>query len=548
MFKLEEINLMRLVCVLFATKLVVLIVLALNTLFVMDEFWQFGQSKYLWNGFYETIWPVKSVGYALWYAPAHELGWDATSTLLAGRLWAVSTVLATCAVIAAIGRALGYSWLATIMVLVLLLSVSTYMERSFRLRSETPATLFAALSLWVVVRRPALPGLRAILSAGVFTGFAFLCTQKAVYFNLGLGLGLVTVFLRDGGMVAALRAGVVLLAGWALALLAYGVLMGGANAVVVLRQVFMGPVELATTGGSLYEGLEQFIVQTLSRNLPLYLIFGAGLLLALTRWKTRSPGALLLAVFTAVITALIFTHNQPWPYIFAMALPFLALWAPLAWDHLIASGPKRKTADLIVIALVVLFSFARNLSYLDHANAEQLELIRTSESILGPDDTYFDGIGMLPTHADTPRRWLDAPGIARVRDGRDDLMAALGETPPDLIIETYRTDGLPPAFAAWKEAHYVAIAPGLWVPGSRVLPGEEATLQVLKDTRFDLAGDAAQLYINDAATDLPTQLTPGSYRLTAPGANAPVLVLPEGTPVPNHRAPRKPLFLDVYTR
>ncbi|MEO0772705.1 MAG: hypothetical protein AAFZ04_05925 [Pseudomonadota bacterium] len=533
-----------LACVLFAAKIVFLGLLAVNTQLVMDEFWQFGQTKYLWNGFYDTIWPVKSVGYALWYAPAHWAGLDAASTVLAGRVWAFCTVLMTLGVIAGIGRRLGYSWLAILTILMLLLSVSTYMERSFRLRSETPAILFAALSLWVVLR-DGLPSLRSVLIAGALTGCAFLCTQKAIYFNFALGLALVVVMWRGTGLLAGLRTGAVLIAGWLGAIAAYSVLMGGTDALQVARQIFVGPAELATTGGSLYEGLRQFIIQTLMRNLPLYVIFGTGLVLALAQFRTGPPARLIAAMFTAVLTALIFAHNQPWPYIFAMCLPFLALWAPVLWDRIVAAAPARQKMAPIVVGLLVAMTFPRNVDYLDHSNAEQLDVIRTAEAILGEDGTYFDGIGMLPTAYDTPRRWLDAPGIRRVEQNPDSLMKALRDTPPDLILETYRTDNLPDWFSDWVARHYVAIAPGFLVPGAQ-LTEDSTEVTILREMTFDLAADEDTQVTRDGdPVPLPLTLSPGRYTVSA---TRPAPLIPQGVTPPARQTPRAPLFSQIYTR
>lgn len=554
MLMTDNVKLMRLACVLFAAKIVMLGYLSLNTRFVMDEFWQFGQTKYLWNGFYDTIWPVKSVGYALWYAPAHGVGWDATSTLLAGRAWALVTVLATLGVVAGISRNLGHSWLKAITVLLLLLSVSTYMERSFRLRSETPAILFAALSLWVVMRSAnlsaALPSMRSVAAAGALTGLAFLCTQKAVYFNLALGVALTAVFLHGSGVVGTLRAIFFLMVGWVASILAYCVVFGGADAFAVLYQLFVGPANLVATGGELYNFPQRYIFQTLLRNLPFYAIFAVGLIIALGRFRTQPPATIMAAIFTGVITGLVFSHNQPWPYVFAMCLPFLALWSPYVWDVIIAASPKRTKLGPVIVALLVVMTFSRNVDYIDHSNVEQLDVIRTAEALIGPGETYFDGIGMLPNAADAPRWWLDTPRIAQINKDPDDLLQALTETPPKLIIETYRTDRLPEDFAAWTAAHYVPVAPGFLVPGVRVSPGDTVKWAVVKPARYRVIhdGDAPDILIDGAPATWPMELSRGGYDVSVLAADVPILIVPETTALLPERPERQPLFADIYSQ
>ncbi len=540
-------SLIWLVCVLFAAKLVMLVVLAVNTRFVMDEFWQFGQSKYLWAGFYDTIWPVKSVGYALWYWPAHWVGWDAASTLVAGRLLAVGTVLATLGVLFATSRALGFSRISALVSLVLLLSVSTYMERSFRVRSETPAILCSALSLWVVVAGGGLPRPGRIALAGVLTGCAFLCTQKAVYFNGALGLGLVAAFWLHGTLPRAVSAAAALLAGWAVALLSYSLVFGGSNALAVLRQLVFGPANLAMSGGELFSDLDEYIWQTLNRNILIYGIFLIGLLLAMVNLTKNSPEITLAAVFTAVLTVLVFSHNQPWPYVFAMCLPFLSLWTPVFLSRVMTHATLR-VAAVGIFVLVVLYSFGRNVSYFTHENHWQLEVIRTAESLIGPDGTYFDGIGMLPTHFEAPRSWLDKPAIARIETGQVDIVAALASTPPDLIIETYRTDRLPAAYKDWVERRYVALAPGLLVPGTVVPASDPVTLTVVKPGRFTLEDPSHRLILDGVPAHLPVDLAPGIYSLMLDGTGGPTRLFPDGLAVPERQKPRFPLFRAVYSR
>ena len=119
-----------------AVKLAFFFILAVNTQFVMDEFWQFGQSKYLGNGFFETIWPAKAVGYAVFFDLAHWIGWDATSALIAGRLTTAALSVATVGIVYKIARKLGHSRIEALLSVLLLLCMSTFIERAFRLRAE----------------------------------------------------------------------------------------------------------------------------------------------------------------------------------------------------------------------------------------------------------------------------------------------------------------------------------------------------------------------------------------------------------------------------
>jgi hypothetical protein len=53
-------------------------------------------------------------------------------------------------------------------------------------------------------------------------------------------------------------------------------------------------------------------------------------------------------IFSVVITVLVFAHNQPWPYVFIMALPFMSLWALVPVDRL-AANPKHFRLAVLVL-------------------------------------------------------------------------------------------------------------------------------------------------------------------------------------------------------
>src|SRR5687767_9588993 len=175
---------------LIALKLVILFVYALKIRFVMDEFVFLGNAKYLFDDAYQTFWPPKALGYAMFYKLAHTIGWDATSILLVGRIQTALLGCATVAMTYACARALGEDRTRALAIVLVLLSFSNFMERIFRTIAEPVALFFAVAALLVIVRTGASRP-RAILLAGVLSGLSFLATQKSVYFNFALGIALV---------------------------------------------------------------------------------------------------------------------------------------------------------------------------------------------------------------------------------------------------------------------------------------------------------------------------------------------------------------------
>ncbi|WP_189522761.1 hypothetical protein, partial [Mesorhizobium sp. M2E.F.Ca.ET.166.01.1.1] len=111
-------------------------------------------------------------------------------------------------------------------------------------------------------------------------------------------------------------------------------------------------------------------------------------------------------IFSVVITVLVFAHNQPWPYVFIMAQPFMSLWSLTMLDGLAARARYLRLAWIALVTAVAI-SFVANLLYLRIDNAAQLELVARAESLLTPDERYFDGIDMLPNRMEPTTLWLD---------------------------------------------------------------------------------------------------------------------------------------------
>jgi len=547
-------NAVLLTAALLAAKVVLLFVFAINTRFVMDEFWQFGQAKYLGHGLFDTIWPAKAVGYAVFYKFAHVIGWDAISMLITGRLQVAVLGCATLGVVYALARAIGENHWRSLAIVLLLLCFSTFMERIFRLRAEPLALFFAASALLVVVQGRADSG-RRLLVAGILSGLAFLSTQKSIYFNGALGLALLSDAAAGKRYIAGIRRGALLVLGWIIPVLAYCLLFGGSEAAAIAKNLFFGPVEVATTGQIYYESLRGYVSQTLRRNVLLYVACVRGLMIAIRKFKTLAPPRRIALVFTIVVTVLVFAHNQPWPYVFIMALPFLALWVLGPLEDF--SGRTARMAVAAVLVLAVALSFWRNVTYLEHDNTDQLAVIASADRLLSRDATYFDGMGMLQNHIETPRIWLDARGVYLTqKDGQQSVVyKTLSETPPDLIIRSYRTEALKSLLQPLLENRYQAISPNIMLPGRALTDGTETDFDPPVAGSYDVYGEdglpvAGRIQIDGAWQNLPAPLLAGKHALVfeANEAGAEYYLLPAGLRLQSLRPTQKPdvLFEAVY--
>jgi len=517
-----------------ALKLATLFVLAWNTQFVMDEFVQLGWAKYLNDGFVETVSHPKALGYAIFYSLAHLIGWDAASILLAGRLQTAVLACGTLGLIYASARALGEDKLRALLIILVLLCFSNFMERIFRTIAEPLAVFFAAAALLVVVRGQA-DTVRTVIFAGIFSGLAFLATQKALYFNLALGIALVADAALARRFTAGAIRGALLVLGWMAPIAAYCFIFGGADPLPVAKNLVFGPVEVATQGAAAYDGLRYFVLQTLARNAILYALCFAGMILALARFRSLGERRRIALVFSVVIAALVFAHDQPWPYVFVMALPFISLWWLWVLDRAADHGWVARVIWLAV-GVAVALSFAKNIAYLQFDNREQLAVVTRADSLIGPDERYFDGVAMLPNRREPTALWLDRGQILSTLNERENSEAyrVFAQTPPRMIIWSERMDGIYPVVGPLIERRYVRVAPNIRMLGRRLTLGEVTIFDVPRAGLYALYSETGKrlsslVQVDGSVVGGTFELASGTREIVLRSGAATALLLPAGS-------------------
>ncbi len=457
---------------LIAIKLAIVFVFAWHIRYVMDEMGQIGFAKYLGGGIYDTVQPTKALGFAAFYKLAHLIGGDAVAILRVGRFQVALLGCATLWMVYACARALGEDRLRSLAIVLVLLSFSNFAERIFRTISEPVAVFFAVAALLIVLRANSLRA-KQLLIAGILSGMAFLTTQKSVYFNVALGLGLIA----DAALARRYLDGIVraawLVLGWTVPVIAYCFAFPGVAPMRVARSIVSGPFEAATRGDAEYGGLGEFIVQTLFLNSILYAFCFAGMALALARIRTLDSKRRIALVFSVVITTLVFVHNQPWPYVFIMALPFVALWVLVPIDRL-AANPRHVRLAMAGLALALVLSFVRNARYLEFDNAAQIIVVERAEALMKPTEVYFDGIGMVPNRPEPSDLWLDRHFVLATLDERENSEAyrILTKDPPKVVLWSYRMEAVKPVIGSLIEDSYARVAPNLRLAGQRLSRGE----------------------------------------------------------------------------
>jgi len=542
---------------LLAFRVVLLPVLAWNARYVMDEYTQAAYPLYIPLGFYDGIDPIKTVLYIYVYEIAHRLAHDAVSLLhvarMEGALLAFLAAGATFGIARRLGRSRFESWFSV----AVLFSFTNFMERAFRIRSDTVAVAFAAAAALAAAGGE---GPRAALLAGVLAGGAFLSTQKAVYPLAALGLAVavsgigVLPVRRQVARVVAYGGGV------SAALLAYAAWFDVRNPVRILSMVFLSPLRFAPLHGNpFYAGIrERYVTQTLVRNPLSYALCALGLALVLARVRSAPPRIRLATVTATIVTLLVFTHEQPWPYVFVMALPFLSLFAPdgLAWFE----GQAKNRGPWVRLAACTLLAWQlpRNIAYLGHGNGIQNEVVAYAESLLGPDDRYFDGIGMVPTRFPTELASWEALVLAGVRgeldrgDGR--TIQRILDGKPKLWILNYRIHALREFLPRLLDPSYVRVHPDLLLTGA-FLPGAASVTFLNRwPGRYGLfrpdGSPSGETWTLDGRETGADGFVPaGPHELAVVAAGGPRYLLPVGTnlagPLPV-TGPLDDLFGGVY--
>jgi hypothetical protein len=557
-------------------KLIFLFVLALNSAFVMDEYWTAVHGLFRLDHLYREIWPAKTVLYAAFFRIPHLLAEDSVRIMLLARtqqaLLAVIGLSIVYGIARNIGRGRTEAWLAVAVIL----AFAGYIEWIFMVRPEPIALVLGLAGLWLVTRAPGdgatAPGTRvgSVFVAGLLAGLAFLTQQKGAYLNVALGLAVVGDALIRRSFRQALRDGSVVVLGWVLVVAAYYLFFAlqGVEVSHMLRQSLAGPaLQNALTGHLAYEGgLRQFALRMLLRDPVQYLICFAGLLLRGRRLAALGQAERRAWIFTVVITVLMFAHRSPWPYNFVLAIPLLGLWAPAVVAAIPEGKSVIKPAVLAGLITVFGFSFLRNIQFLAHDNTFQNETVRRAERLLSPGDAYFDGIGMLVArqHAgwSLPGQVVswDTPVVKALKAAaaRDDVshFERIIAGGPKVWILSYRTLALKDILAPYLTDAYIAIYPNVLIAGRALDRSEETFFRVRwpgSYRLFDALGrpSEAAFTVDDKPASGLVTLDEGPHRIRVIGDEGPLYLLPAdiaGLSFNLKDDPsQKPLFLDVYT-
>jgi hypothetical protein len=495
---------------------------------VMDEFDGANEAyQLLHHTPYQDFRPYKTVlGYYL-EVPPLLLTSDPWTGLIASKIWLalINTVAILTATLFLAGV---FSPAPALIGQLLLISMSTFLERSSEIRVDMLTAWFGLASFLLLLKR-------RWLVAGIVAGLSFVVSQKGVYYILSANMAGGVFWLLESRDRRTFRDLILLNAGTAAVIAAYIALWGLVSSPWgVFSATFLSHRDIVL--GANYE-LDVHWQRTLAKN-PLFYwgaVIGIAALLV-ARWRGRASGVhVITAAYAGTLFALCGLHRQPWPYFFVLLIPTLMVVHTAVADLVWRNAKWRSPALALVLLLGVAWPFSYMPGVLAYDNDYQRHVIRLADAMLDEGDTYLAGNDLIYTRHQSPAafRRLGAPRLVALqqlpRERLDALIAEIETARPKLIISDYRMRRLPAPLRTylatrfdplWASVHGYAPAIGtndrefdLWfdgdyrveaesgdavIDGNRVAPG---TMLVLQRGR----------HRNDSKTPVRLRLVPRGF-------------------------------------
>lgn len=390
---------------------------------------------------YRDYRPYKTVlGYYVALPPL-LLTSDPWTGLMASKLWLAA--INTAAIFAAtLALSAIFSPASAMVGQVLLIAMSTFLERSSELRVDMLTAWFGLASFLLLLNR-------RWLAAGAVAALSFLVSQKGLYFILSAHAAAAAFWWFESRDRRTFRDLVVLNAGTVSVIAVYIAFWGLLSSPwTVFSATFLSHGNIVFND---FYDLESHWTRTLAKN-P-YFYWGAltGMAgLAAARWRGLVGSThLVTAVYATVLFALCRWHKQPWPYFFVLLIPTLMVVHVAVAEVVIRHIGGLRIAGALVLVLGVAWpsSYMPGIVALD--NSYQRHVIRLASAMLDEGDTYLAGNDLIYNRhqAHPALRRLGAAHVEAMRtwprERIDTLIDELEAARPKLVINDYRMRGLP---------------------------------------------------------------------------------------------------------
>lgn len=417
---------------------------------------------------------------------------------------------------------------AVLIALLALITMSNFLERSFEIRVDLLTAFAGLFSLYFLLSGK-------YLLAGLLCAFSFFISQKGAYYIIASNFALLSMLLVERNRERFLNG-----ISFNLGCLAVTSVYFGTWFILAPD----GSTSKATLGShnaivftELYDNLNQYWRQSLQRNPAFYLIAVAhiGQLLYLT-WGGRTTGRdTTLAVYALVIGCLGVWHKQPWPYFFLILVPTAFVLHASFYDWLLARLNRAKHVIVILLIICAVTPLHRLDTVLKRKNYLQHEMAMIAKRILGPGDSYVDGMDFLYDleQAASGTRWLDKRALERMHAGGDKyhqlLIANLEKSRAKLIIRNWRLVQLPTSIQNYFALNFLHLWGNIHVYAPTIPAGGHQTMlkftgqyEVVSSERLRIEIDGRNVWTGDVielqAGSVSTR-APDAFRLSLHSAN-----------------------------
>lgn len=420
---------------------------------------------------------------------------------------------------------------------VLLLTFSTFMDRSFRVRADLMSTFFATPAL-IVLLSPQLKVL-PIAFGGFSLGLAFMTSQKAVYFVIAFALALIAriVVHYENKLIlkTILKFGFISGSCFMIPLIvqaAYMASQGSLN--TFIENCFFGGYRAGILAQTYNHTIEYFY-QSLKRSPHFWLLGLIGMargLKQLYEQRKKTPAnRVAITVWTLVMLLLISQHTVKFPYLFLTLSPCLALMGALpvvqVMKYLETKKPFRFAAlvpALTIIAVIVLLIIPHRRNFeKTKRTLHAMDLMTRVEAITDPSDHVWDGMGLVLTRKralpySLTKRWVDER-----KSGMDyPVMEHLKKNQPVVAIANNRLKRLTDEEEALLETHFIKDFSRIHVVGQIIEHvGGEATypLSLLATTDYAILTNnyETQVKLGKELLGRTNHFEAGTYQVTISG-------------------------------
>jgi hypothetical protein len=442
-------------------KLLLLVNYSLSREFIMDEFSQAYKARLL-EDFYSSYIPIKNVLYAYFYNIPNWFVGGSVGIAISSRFLSLAAMLGVVYLVYVNSKLLSLSKVGGLVAVCLTLSVTTFMEHGFRIRSETIAILFTNIALCFLLKGAKNSDIKYSVWAGVFIALGFLCTQKAIFFVLAYGIAVVVC---DRQYRKNITQACIMGAGFCCTVFLYALYFDFSDPARVILIMLYQPVDLVANAGGHYQNLREFIVRTITRNQILYGLYLASVFFSLFSYSSLSKAERIAVISSILLGFMVFLYDQPWPYIFVFVVPIFSVVCSVFVRECL-----QYTKHIYLLLIPLFLGIPNNYLYSKVDNNFQFATISKAESLLGTEEVYADGIGMiLSRDRSAPDIGLDKMTRDRIyRDwetGGVEKIDALFDGNPKLWIDSYRLNPLWKIVGKRFEQSYVRISPNILLAG-----------------------------------------------------------------------------------